>query len=196
VLGADVTLVSGPVEEPDPPGVQVRRIETAQEMLNACQASLPVEIVICAAAVADWRVAEQAGQKLKKSAEGPPLLQLVENPDILATLSAPGPARPFLVVGFAAETEQVIAHAQAKRLRKKCDWILANDVSPATGTFGGAHNTIHLIREDGVCSWPTLSKEEVARRLAQAVANHLARRASVISPALAVAPADFISSTP
>jgi phosphopantothenoylcysteine decarboxylase/phosphopantothenate--cysteine ligase len=174
-LGARVTLVSGPVGVPDPPGVTVRRIESAQQMLAACQAALPAEIAVCAAAVADWRVASAAGGKIKKVPGGaPPTLALVPNPDILATLSAPGPRRPALVVGFAAETDDLLANAQAKRVRKGCDWIVANDVSPATGIMGGAENTVHLITAEGVEDWPRLAKDEVARRLAARIAATLA----------------------
>ena len=174
-LGARVTLVSGPVGVPDPPGVTVRQIESAQQMLAACQAALPAEIAVCAAAVADWRVASAAGGKIKKVPGGaPPTLALVPNPDILATLSAPGPRRPALVVGFAAETDDLLANAQAKRVRKGCDWIVANDVSPATGIMGGAENTVHLITAEGVEDWPRLAKDEVARRLAARIAATLA----------------------
>jgi len=173
-LGADVTLVSGPVTLTDPPGVRTVRVESARDMLNACRAALPVDIAVCAAAVADWRV-EAAGQKIKKQVGGaPPVLTLAENPDILATLSAAGPQRPTLVVGFAAETESVIAHAQAKLARKGCDWICANDVSPATGTFGGDSNTLHIISASGVEDWPALSKTEAARRLAARIAEAFA----------------------
>jgi phosphopantothenoylcysteine decarboxylase / phosphopantothenate---cysteine ligase len=173
-LGAETVLVAGPTQEPDPPGVRVVRVETAREMLAACEAALPVDVAVCAAAVADWRVASEAGQKLKKEGGGaPPALKLVENPDILATLAkAEGGRRPRLVVGFAAETETIVEHARAKRARKGCDWILANDVSPATGTFGGDANRIHLVDADGVEDWPLLSKREVAERLAQRVAEH------------------------
>ena len=174
-LGARVTLVSGPVGVPDPPGVTVRRIESAQQMLAACQAALPAEIAVCAAAVADWRVASAASGKIKKTpGAAPPTLELVPNPDILATLSAPGPRRPALVVGFAAETDDLLANAQAKRVRKGCDWIVANDVSPATGIMGGAENTVHLITAEGVEDWPRLAKDEVARRLAARIAATLA----------------------
>ena len=179
-LGADVVLVSGPTREPDPAGggVAVVRVTTAREMLAACEAALPADIAVCAAAVADWRVADEAPQKLKKEkgGGGPPMLRLVENPDILATLSAAtGTRRPPLVVGFAAETENVVPNAQAKRLRKGCDWIVANDVAPATGTFGGDANTVHLVTGDGaVEDWPTLSKAEVADRLAARIAAHFA----------------------
>lgn len=172
-LGARVTLVSGPVRLPDPAGVKVVPVETAAEMLAACQAALPADIFVAAAAVADWRVDGAAGQKLKKDGGGPPSLTLVENPDILATLSAPGPQRPELVIGFAAETNDVVAYARAKRLRKGCDWIVANDVSPATGTFGGDRNSVHVIRADGAEeAWTDLPKAEVAARLAAAIASH------------------------
>jgi phosphopantothenoylcysteine decarboxylase / phosphopantothenate---cysteine ligase len=172
-LGAETVLVSGPVQEPDPAGARVLRVMTAEEMLAACEASLPADVAVCAAAVADWRVATQANQKLKKGSGGPPLLQLAENPDILATLSRHR-TRPGLVIGFAAETERVVEHAQAKRIKKGCDWILANDVSPATGTFGGSSNTVHLVTGSGVEDWPTLAKSEVADRLAHRIAEHLA----------------------
>jgi phosphopantothenoylcysteine decarboxylase/phosphopantothenate--cysteine ligase len=174
-LGARVTLVSGPVSVPDPLGLAVRHVESAQQMLAACQAALPADIAVCAAAVADWRVASAASAKIKKTpGAAPPTLELVPNPDILATLSAPGPARPRLVVGFAAETDDLLANAQAKRLRKGCDWIVANDVSPATGIMGGAENAVHLVTADGVEDWPRLAKDEVARRLAARIAAALA----------------------
>jgi phosphopantothenoylcysteine decarboxylase/phosphopantothenate--cysteine ligase len=181
-LGAEVVLVSGPTREPDPAGVTVVRVTTAREMLAACDAALPADLAVCAAAVADWRVADEAPQKLKKEQSSggkggnPPVLRLVENPDILATLSAATAGRrPRLVVGFAAETENVVPNAQAKRLRKGCDWIVANDVAPATGTFGGDANTVHLVTGDGgVEDWPTLSKAEVADRLAARIAAHFA----------------------
>ncbi|BAI73350.1 phosphopantothenoylcysteine decarboxylase [Azospirillum sp. B510] len=171
-LGAAVTLVSGPTRLPDPPGCAVVPIETAREMLAACEAALPADIAVCAAAVADWRVDGAAERKLKKEGGGPPALALTENPDILATLSKAGGRRPALVVGFAAETGDVLAYATAKRARKGCDWIVANDVSPGTGTFGGRDNTVHLIRADGVESWPTMPKDAVAARLAEAVAGY------------------------
>ena len=170
-LGAETVLVSGPVAEPDPAGVQMVRVETARQMLAACEAALPADIAVCAAAVADWRVADEAGQKMKKTGGGPPDLSLVENPDILATLSRHAEHRPRLVVGFAAETEHVIAHATAKRLKKGCDWIVANDVSPGTGVFGGGENTVHLIEGAASESWPSLSKIEVATRLAARIAK-------------------------
>ncbi len=176
-LGADCVLVSGPTEEPDPPGVKIVHVATAREMLAACEAALPVEIAVCAAAVADWR-AEAAPAKLKKKSGAPPALKLVENPDILATLSHAGNRRPRLVIGFAAETENVVANARAKRAKKGCDWILANDVSPAQGVFGGERNTIHLVDAAGVEDWPSLSKREVGERLAQRVAAFLAPKAA------------------
>ena len=170
-LGAATTLVSGPTREPDPAGVTTVHIESAREMHAACMAALPADIAVCAAAVADWRVAREADQKLKKApGEGPPALALTENPDILADLSRLNQQRPRLVVGFAAETQNVIEHARAKLARKGCDWIVANDVSPATGTFGGDSNTVHLIRADGEESWPTLGKDAVAARLADRIA--------------------------
>jgi phosphopantothenoylcysteine decarboxylase / phosphopantothenate---cysteine ligase len=170
--GARVTLVTGPTHEPAPHGVTLVPIETADEMLAACRAALPADAAVCAAAVADWRVATPSGRKIKKGAGGPPALALAENPDILATLSAPGPDRPALVVGFAAETENVIAHAQAKRARKGCDWILANDVSPGTQAFGGDSNILHLITAEGAQTWPRLSKADIGTRLAGAIARH------------------------
>jgi len=176
-LGADTVLVSGPTAERDPPGVTVVHVQSARDMLAACEKVLPADVAVCAAAVADWR-AEAAPHKLKKKGGAPPALKLVENPDILATLSKPGNRRPRLVVGFAAETEKVVENATAKRARKGCDWILANDVSPATGTFGGDANTIHLIDEAGVEDWPSLSKRQVAERLAQRIATFLEREAA------------------
>ena len=172
-LGAETVLVSGPTNLPSPPGVTVKRVETAREMLSACEAALPADIAICAAAVADWRVASDAEQKLKKQpGEQAPALMLVENPDILATLSQLTANRPLLVIGFAAETEKVIAHAVAKRQRKGCDWIVANDVSPATGVMGGDLNTVHLITREGQEDWPLLPKQAVAERLARRIADH------------------------
>ena len=171
--GAATTLVSGPTNLPDPAGVNVVHIETAQQMLEACQAALPVDVAVCAAAVADWRVATAAKEKVKKTKGKLPTLNMAENPDVLATLSAAGNQRPQLVVGFAAETENIVANAQAKRASKGCDWLLANDVSPETGTFGGADNTIHLVSADGVEDWPRMSKEDVAERLAERVAAAL-----------------------
>ncbi|MBP2294021.1 bifunctional phosphopantothenoylcysteine decarboxylase/phosphopantothenate--cysteine ligase CoaBC [Azospirillum rugosum] len=171
-LGAEVTLVTGPTRLADPPGCAIRPIETAREMLAACEAALPVDIAVCAAAVADWRVAGESDRKLKKDGGGPPGLTLTENPDILAALSQSTSQRPALVVGFAAETGNVVEYATAKRIRKGCDWIVANDVSPGTTTFGGSENTVHLIRDGGIEDWPTMGKEAVAARLAEAIAQH------------------------
>ena len=175
-LGARVTLVSGPVNVPDPTGVTVVHIESARDMLDAVQAVLPADIAIFAAAVADWRVANAAEEKIKKGAKGTPKLELVENPDILRTISGLDADRPRLVIGFAAETESVIEHAKAKRKKKGCDWIVANDVSPETGIMGGDRNSVHLVSETGVESWPDLDKEEVARRLMERAAGELARK--------------------
>ncbi len=172
--GAETTLVTGPTAEPDPAGVKVVRIESAEDMLAACLAALPADVAVCAAAVSDWRVAETAEQKIKKNGGRPPTLVLAENPDILASLAGAGNRRPRLVIGFAAETENVVENATAKRNRKGCDWILANDVSPGTGTFGGSTNRIHLIDENGVEDWPAMTKEEVADRLAGRIADALA----------------------
>lgn len=170
-LGAAVTLVSGPTALADPAGVEVVHIESAAEMLDACVSALPADIVVCAAAVSDWRASEITGSKIKKRGGGPPAFTLAENPDILATLSE-GSQRPALVVGFAAETESLIANAQGKLASKGCDWMVANDVSG--DVMGGDYNTVHLITRDGVESWPTLSKEAVAARLAERIANHFA----------------------
>jgi phosphopantothenoylcysteine decarboxylase/phosphopantothenate--cysteine ligase len=175
-LGAETTLVSGPTREPDPPGVRMVKVKTAREMLAACEALLPVDVAICAAAVADWR-AEAAPHKLKK-AGAPPSLKLVENPDILATLAKPGNRRPKLVVGFAAETENLLANARAKRTKKGADWILANDVSTGTDTFGGESNAVQLIDERGAEDWGRLSKRAVGDKLAQRIADLLARSAA------------------
>jgi phosphopantothenoylcysteine decarboxylase/phosphopantothenate--cysteine ligase len=172
-LGAATTLVTGPTQLADPAGVAVVHIETAEQMLAASQAALPVDVAVCAAAVSDWRVAGVSEQKLKKNGGGPPELALTANPDILACLSAAGNMRPRLVVGFAAETENLVAQAQAKREKKGCDWILANDVGAGTDTFGGAENQIHLIEAGGVSAWPRMTKEAVAERLALRIADHL-----------------------
>jgi phosphopantothenoylcysteine decarboxylase/phosphopantothenate--cysteine ligase len=174
-LGARVTLVSGPVSVPDPPGVTVRRVESAREMLDACQSALPADIAVFAAAVADWRVESASSGKIKKQpGAAPPSLTLVPNPDILATIAAAGPNRPLLVVGFAAETDDLMANAQAKLRRKNADWIVANDVSPATGIMGGAENAVHIVSAGGVEDWPRLAKDDVARRLARRIAETLA----------------------
>jgi phosphopantothenoylcysteine decarboxylase / phosphopantothenate---cysteine ligase len=172
-IGARVTLVSGPVAFPDPPGVATIRVETAAEMLAACQAALPADAAIFAAAVADWHVAHPATEKLKKQA-GAPALEFAKNPDILATISAPGPLRPRLTVGFAAETSDIAANAAAKRAAKNCDWIIANDVRPETGIMGGTHNQISLFDASGREDWPSMPKDAVAARLAARLAAALA----------------------
>ena len=173
-LGARVTFVTGPATVPPPAGVDLRRVETAREMLAAVEAALPADAAVFAAAVADWRVANAAGQKMKKDGSGQaPALEFAENPDILATISRMGPGRPGLVVGFAAETEKVVDHATAKRARKGCDWIVANDVSPETGIMGGSENAVVLISEGGAEHWPRMAKEAVAQRLARRIADQL-----------------------
>jgi phosphopantothenoylcysteine decarboxylase/phosphopantothenate--cysteine ligase len=168
--GADVVLVSGPVNLPDPPGVSVVHVETAREMLAAVEKALPADVAVFAAAVADWRPQQASGSKIKKQGR-PPTIELVENPDILATIARRQSERPTLVVGFAAETDNVIANAKAKLTRKGCDWIVANDVSPATGIMGGDSNTVHLVTADAVEDWPPQSKEEVARALVARIAE-------------------------
>jgi phosphopantothenoylcysteine decarboxylase/phosphopantothenate--cysteine ligase len=176
--GADVVLISGPVDLADPGGVSVVHVESAREMLQKVEAALPADIAIFAAAVADWRVAQEGAQKLKKGDTAMPPLQLVENPDILATISKLKERRPPLVIGFAAETEHLIDNAKAKLKRKGCDWIVANDVSPSTGVMGGDRNTVHLLRRNGadiaVQSWPVMTKEQVAIELIAHVARNLA----------------------
>jgi phosphopantothenoylcysteine decarboxylase/phosphopantothenate--cysteine ligase len=169
-FGAETVLVSGPTQEPTPAGVRLIAVESARDMLAACEAALPVDVAVMAAAVSDWRVDHATPQKLKKNGKGAPALRLVENPDILATIAHHHNDRPRLVVGFAAETENVVANARAKLEKKGCDWILANDVSPGSGTFGGQRNTIHLVDAGGVEDWPVLDKSEVARRLAERIA--------------------------
>jgi phosphopantothenoylcysteine decarboxylase/phosphopantothenate--cysteine ligase len=176
--GAETTLVSGPVEIAAPSHIKLLKVTTALEMLNACESSLPVNVAVCAAAVADWRPNALANSKIKKTEDGmAPTVQLTQNPDILATLSH-GAKRPTLVIGFAAETENVVAQAQAKRVRKGCDWIVANDVSPGTGIFGGENNRVHLITPHAVEDWPTLDKREVARRLVGRIAETLKGKAA------------------
>ena len=180
--GADVLLVSGPTAEPAPAGVETVRIETAEEMLAACEKGLPADIAICAAAVSDWRAATPRAQKMKKprgsGVRGAPTLELAENPDILARLGAAGPRRPRLVVGFAAETEDIEANAAAKLEAKSCDWILANAVTPG-GVFGGDDNVVHLLTRSGeggapaVERWPRMSKAQVAERLVERIARTL-----------------------
>ena len=188
--GAEVVLVSGPVELDDPPGISVTHVESAREMLHAVETALPADIAIFAAAVADWRVAHEGEQKLKKTPAGMPPLQLVENPDILATISKLPKLRPALVIGFAAETENLIENARAKLARKGCDWIVANDVSPALGVMGGDRNTVHLLTQDAksirhangvhadvnIESWPVMTKEEVATALVARIASQMENR--------------------
>ena len=177
--GARVTLVHGPVALPPPPGTRAIAVETAQQMLEACEAALPADAAICAAAVADWRMAEPPAHKIKKQpGSPPPTLTLVPNPDILATLATPGPHRPRLVVGFAAETDEVVRHAREKRARKRCDWILANDVRPETGIMGGTTNEVVLVTEAGAEPWPRMTKDDVAAKLADRVAETLGSSAS------------------
>jgi phosphopantothenoylcysteine decarboxylase/phosphopantothenate--cysteine ligase len=174
--GAEVVLVSGPVTVPDPAGVSVLKVETARQMLEAVEQALPADVAVFAAAVADWRPRKASAGKIKKDGRGPPTLELVENPDILATVAHRKSGRPRLVIGFAAETDDVLAHAKAKLKKKGCDWILANDVSPATGIMGGADNTVHLISAAGVEAWPPQSKEGVARMLVGRVATELGKK--------------------
>jgi len=176
--GAETTLVSGPVELAAPAGVRLLNVTTAREMLAACEAALPADIAVMTAAVADWRPQVALNSKIKKEAgAAPPSIQMAENPDILATL-AKHAKRPALLVGFAAETDDVIAHAQAKLEKKGCDWIVANDVSPATGIMGGDKNTVHIVTADGVEDWPELPKSEVGTRLAARIADAMQRRAA------------------
>jgi phosphopantothenoylcysteine decarboxylase/phosphopantothenate--cysteine ligase len=177
-LGAEVHLVSGPTAEPDPAGVRTTHVESAREMLEACLSALPVEVAVCAAAVADWRPAEVAPAKMKKAGATTPKLSLVANPDILKTLAEAGNRRPRLLIGFAAETQDLIRNAVEKRKKKGCDWILANDVAPGTGTFGGAENRVHLITEAGVEDWEPAAKRAIADRLAQRIADQLLKPAA------------------
>jgi len=176
--GANVVLVSGPAEAPDPPGVSIVKVETANEMLAAVDQALPADVAVFAAAVADWRVEQPSRSKIKKQEGRPRELGLVENPDILSTIAHLKNKRPLLVIGFAAETDDVIANAKAKRVKKGCDWIMANDVSPETGIMGGDSNTIHLITATGVEDWPPQSKEAVAHRLIERIAAALADQKS------------------
>ena len=171
--GANVTLVSGPVNVPDPRGVNIVKVESARDMLAAVEAALPADVAVFAAAVADWRTTANSREKIKKTGKGTPELALVENPDILSTVAHLRSGRPKLVIGFAAETEHVVEHAKAKLLRKGCDWILANDVSPETGIMGGDSNTIHLVSQSGVEHWPPQSKTEVAAALIQRIGAKL-----------------------
>lgn len=175
-LGASVTFVTGPARVAPPAGVKVVKVETAREMLEAVEAALPADAAVFAAAVADWRVANATDRKMKKTeGAGTPALEFAENPDILKTVSQMSDGRPGLVVGFAAETNDVEANATAKRARKGCDWIVANDVSPGTGIMGGSENKVAIVTADGVEDWPRLSKDETARRLAARIAEALAR---------------------
>ena len=176
-LGCKTTLISGPTQQPDPAGVSVIRVESAGEMLSACEASLPADIAICAAAVSDWRVENKAGSKIRKAASAtPPNLKLIENPDILATISKLRNKRPSLVIGFSAETDDVISNATSKREHKQCDWIIANDVSPSTGIFNGDTNQIHLITSDGVEDWPKMTKLAVGQKLGKRIVAHFGEK--------------------
>lgn len=173
MLGADVTFVTGPADHPAPHGVKVVLVQTAQEMLEAVESALPADVAIFAAAVADWRAVNAGDRKIKKGGSGPPRLEFAENPDILATVSKRKKGRPGLIVGFAAETDDVVAHATSKLETKGCDWIVANDVSPETGIMGGSENAITLIRQSGTDVWPRMTKDQVAARLAQMIAETL-----------------------
>jgi phosphopantothenoylcysteine decarboxylase/phosphopantothenate--cysteine ligase len=173
-LGADVIFITGPADVPAPAGVRVVAVNTAREMADAVDTALPVQAAVFAAAVADWRVASASDTKIKKNTGRLPVLEFAENPDILARVSQLSDRRPALVVGFAAETDDVIANATAKRARKMCDWIVANDVSPETGIMGGDQNTVTVISENGANSWPRMEKEKVGRRLAQMISDALA----------------------
>jgi phosphopantothenoylcysteine decarboxylase / phosphopantothenate---cysteine ligase len=175
--GADVVLVSGPVDLAHPPGIHMVEVETAKEMLEAVERALPADVAVFAAAVADWRVERPSAGKIKKQQGQSRQLSLVENPDILATIAHRTSGRPRLVIGFAAETDHVIANAKAKLARKGCDWIVANDVSTATGIMGGDSNTVHLVTPAGVESWPPQSKDDVARRLIERIAAEIADEA-------------------
>lgn len=174
-LGAEVIFVTGPADVPPPEGVVLHRVESAKDMLTAVEAALPVDAGVFAAAVADWRVASASGSKIKKQNGKLPVLEFAENPDILATISQLDQGRPGLVVGFAAETDDVIANATAKRQRKGCDWIVANDVSPETGIMGGSENAVTLISEDGAENWPRMGKDAVAVKLADRIAEAVLR---------------------
>ena len=172
-LGAEVVFITGPADVPPPEGVEVIAVQTAQQMKVAVEAALPADVAVFAAAVADWRVSSASDRKLKKTKDGLPVLEFAENPDILHGVSRMEQGRPPLVVGFAAETNDVIANATAKRLRKGCDWIVANDVSPATGIMGGTENAVTLISSAGAEEWPRMTKDEVARKLAARIAAAL-----------------------
>ncbi|HXZ15564.1 MAG TPA: bifunctional phosphopantothenoylcysteine decarboxylase/phosphopantothenate--cysteine ligase CoaBC, partial [Roseiarcus sp.] len=174
--GAKVTLISGPVSLPDPREATVVRVESAREMQTAVAAALPADAFIGAAAVADWRVERRESEKIKKGADGPPILRLIENPDILAEVSKNSKHRPAVVIGFAAETDHLVDNARAKLRRKGCDFIVANSVAAETTTFGGEMNEVQLIGPDGVESWPPMSKTAVAERIVARVAEELAKR--------------------
>jgi len=175
-MGAETVMVSGPTNLTDPAGVATVHVETAREMLEAVEAALPADVVVCAAAVADWRVADAAGSKIKKSKGKPvPKLDLVQNPDILRTVAELDAKRPPLVIGFAAETDNVVANAKKKLRTKGCDWIVANDVSAGTGVMGGDRNSVHLVTAKGVEDWPRMSKDEVARRLMERISKGVAK---------------------
>jgi phosphopantothenoylcysteine decarboxylase/phosphopantothenate--cysteine ligase len=176
-LGCQTTLVSGPTQQPDPAGVSVVHVETAEEMLSACEAALPIDIAVCAAAVSDWRVGSNVQSKIKKSAgSAPPDLKLTENLDILATISQFGNNRPRLVIGFSAETDNLISNSISKRKHKQCDWIVANDVSPITGIFNGDTNQVHLITSDGIEDWPEMTKLAVGRKLGKRIIAHFGNK--------------------
>ncbi len=177
--GAEVVFITGPAEVRPPEGVEVVPVQSALEMEAAVQAALPVDVGVFAAAVADWRVASASDRKLKKSKDGLPMLEFAENPDILKSVAQMKEGRPPLVIGFAAETNDVVENATAKRLRKGCDWIVANDVSPSTGIMGGAENAVILISDHGVEEWPRMDKSEVAIRLAERIAD---RVSAALSP--------------
>ncbi|HAB38558.1 MAG TPA: bifunctional phosphopantothenoylcysteine decarboxylase/phosphopantothenate synthase, partial [Rhodobacteraceae bacterium] len=172
-MGAEVIFITGPTSVPPPKGACITSVQTAQEMKDAVIAALPVDVAIFAAAVADWRVSTVSNKKLKKSIDGPPIIEFSENPDILACVAQMKKDRPSLVIGFAAETNTIVANATAKLQRKKCDWIVANDVSPETGIMGGLMNEITLISKTGAEAWPRMSKEDVAKQLAERVAKAL-----------------------
>ena len=170
--GAETILISGPTQLPDPNGVTVKHVNSALEMLSACKEFLPADIIVCAAAVADWRIANPNINKIKKNGELP-VLELIENPDILQQISQLTKNRPHLVIGFAAETQNLIKNAQAKLSKKGCDWIIANDVSPKLGTFGSEKNTVHIISKDEIEAWPTLTKEIIGQKLSTRIAKFL-----------------------
>lgn len=181
-LGAQVTFVTGPADVPPPPGVQVVPVQSAAQMLAAVEAALPADAAVFAAAVADWRVASASDKKIKKDGSGAlPVLEFAENPDILAQVSKMDKGRPNLVIGFAAETNDVIENATAKRARKGCDWIVANDVSPETGIMGGSENAVHLIGDGTREDWPRMGKTEVAHKLARRIADALASKPDMAS---------------